>query len=160
MPSALPVCLVALALDHRLDESYTPRTLSVRAGTWAGDLKEVAVATLAEPVGWALIPLTPPSGSLLPAEAGGGGGGSGGGCGSGRGDGLRGGAATALPRPPIRAAILQIAVQANHQNGRDTHVRQVLLFGPPGGGGSGGGVGGEADVPLRGVEAAAWAGVR
>jgi anaphase-promoting complex subunit 10 len=24
----------------------------------------------------------------------------------------------------------QVAVLANHQNGRDTHIRQVLLFGP------------------------------
>jgi anaphase-promoting complex subunit 10 len=152
LPSAHRLCLLALALDHRLDESYTPRTLSVRAGSWGGDLKEVAVATLAEPEGWALIPLTPPPGSLLPADGDWAGGGGGGGPG-----------ATAHAHHPIRAAVLQVAVLANHQNGRDTHVRQALLFGPRSGGGSGGGggpgvVGG--DVPLRGVEAAAWAGVR
>jgi hypothetical protein len=26
--------------------------------------------------------------------------------------------------------LLQVAVLANHQNGRDTHIRQILLFGP------------------------------
>ena len=149
LPAATPLCLLALALDHRLDESYTPRTLSVRAGSWGGDLKEVAVASLVEPVGWALIPLTPPLGSLRPADAGGGAGAGG-----------RPGAGLP-PRPPIRAAVLQVAVLSNHQNGRDTHVRQVLLFGPGGGGAAGGGgVGGEGDVPLRGTDAAAWAGMR
>jgi anaphase-promoting complex subunit 10 len=159
LPSSHRLALLALALDHRLDESYTPRTVSVRAGSWGGDLKEVAVADLAEPVGWALIPLTPPPGSLLPAEpppqGSGGGSGVGGGWPGGGGPGVDGG-----PRPPpIQAAVLQVAVLANHQNGRDTHVRQALLFGPRGGGGTAAGVLG-ADIPLRGVDAAAWAGVR
>jgi hypothetical protein len=30
----------------------------------------------------------------------------------------------------IRAQCLQIAVLANHQNGKDTHVRQVKIFSP------------------------------
>ncbi len=156
LPSAAPLCLLALAVDHRLDESYTPRTLSVRAGAWGGDLKEVAVASLHEPVGWALIPLTPPPGSLLPSAA------TEAASGSTRPTGRWAGEGSATrDRPPIRAAVLQVAITGNHQNGRDTHVRQVLLFGPGGGGGSGGGVGAaDADVPLRGVDAAAWAGVR
>jgi anaphase-promoting complex subunit 10 len=32
--------------------------------------------------------------------------------------------------PYLRAYFLQIAVLANHQNGRDTHVRQIKVFGP------------------------------
>lgn len=31
---------------------------------------------------------------------------------------------------PVRAYVLQIAILSNHQNGRDTHVRQVKLFSP------------------------------
>jgi anaphase-promoting complex subunit 10 len=31
---------------------------------------------------------------------------------------------------PLRAYFLQLAVLSNHQNGRDTHVRQVKIFGP------------------------------
>jgi anaphase-promoting complex subunit 10 len=27
---------------------------------------------------------------------------------------------------------VQVAVLANHQNGRDTHIRQILLYGPSG----------------------------
>jgi len=30
----------------------------------------------------------------------------------------------------LRAFMLQIAVLSNHQNGRDTHVRKVKVFGP------------------------------
>lgn len=30
----------------------------------------------------------------------------------------------------LRAHLLQIAVRASHQNGRDTHIRQIKVFGP------------------------------
>lgn len=30
---------------------------------------------------------------------------------------------------PLKVHVIQLAVTGNHQNGRDTHVRQVLLFG-------------------------------
>ncbi len=33
-------------------------------------------------------------------------------------------------RGAIEAYMLQIAIISNHQNGRDTHVRQVRVFGP------------------------------
>eukprot|EP01063_Lacrimia_lanifica_P021399 TRINITY_DN28711_c0_g1_i1.p1 TRINITY_DN28711_c0_g1~~TRINITY_DN28711_c0_g1_i1.p1 ORF type:complete len:186 (+),score=43.60 TRINITY_DN28711_c0_g1_i1:38-595(+) len=32
---------------------------------------------------------------------------------------------------PTHASLLQIAIQENHQNGRDTHLRQVRVIGPP-----------------------------
>ena len=31
----------------------------------------------------------------------------------------------------MRAFVVQVAVLANHQNGRDTHLRQVRVYGPP-----------------------------
>lgn len=31
---------------------------------------------------------------------------------------------------PIRAFMLQVAILSNHQNGRDTHVRAIKVFGP------------------------------
>lgn len=31
----------------------------------------------------------------------------------------------------VRAFVVQVAVLANHQNGRDTHLRQVRVYGPP-----------------------------
>jgi len=37
---------------------------------------------------------------------------------------------TADPRRYVRAFVLQVVVLANHQNGRDTHLRQVHVYGP------------------------------
>ena len=34
----------------------------------------------------------------------------------------------------LKAWLLQLAVVSNHQNGRDTHVRQIKVFGPRQGG--------------------------
>lgn len=31
---------------------------------------------------------------------------------------------------PIRAFLIQIAVLSNHQNGRDTHIRQIKVHSP------------------------------
>ena len=58
----MELCKVALSLDHRLDESYTPARLSVRAGGSQRDLKEVALAELEGPCGWVVVPLRPPGG--------------------------------------------------------------------------------------------------
>jgi anaphase-promoting complex subunit 10 len=30
----------------------------------------------------------------------------------------------------LRAYFIQIAVLSNHQNGRDTHIRQIRIYGP------------------------------
>lgn len=43
---------------------------------------------------------------------------------------------------PVRGHVLQISIEAMHQNGRDTHVRAVRLYGPKEDGrGEGGGAG-------------------
>ncbi|PRP77970.1 anaphase promoting complex subunit 10-like [Planoprotostelium fungivorum] len=34
------------------------------------------------------------------------------------------------PSVPLRSNLIQIAILTNHQNGRDTHVRQVKIFSP------------------------------
>ena len=61
---------------------------------------------LAEPSGWTNISLRQPAS----ASSGPGGGPGGGEC--------------------LRAYFLQLAVLSNHQNGRDSHIRQVRIFGP------------------------------
>ena len=33
-------------------------------------------------------------------------------------------------RQCLKAYFVQLAVLANHQNGRDTHIRQIKIFGP------------------------------
>lgn len=94
---------IALYADYKLDESYTPSKISVRAGNSFHDLREVRVVDLDEPVGWTRVRLDKSDES---DES----------------DGAAG--------APLRAYFLQIAVLSNHQNGRDTHVRQVKIFGP------------------------------
>jgi len=48
---------VAFHLDYNLDESYTPKKLSIRAGSMFHDLVEIQVVELHEPLGWVTIPL-------------------------------------------------------------------------------------------------------
>jgi len=110
---------VALLLDFKLDESYTPSKVAVRAGTTVHDLRELQAVELEEPAGWVDIPLRLPGGTCAPGR-------------------------TACPSltppaltPPLlarrrslKAYFVQLAILANHQNGRDTHIRQVKVFGP------------------------------
>eukprot|EP00873_Tetraselmis_striata_P038626 jgi/Tetstr1/458890/TSEL_004397.t1 len=87
---------VSLYLDYRVDESYTPNRIAIRAGTSFYDLKEVKVVELEEPKGWVTVPLVEPGGR----------------------------------HSFMRAFMVQVAVLSNHQNGRDTHIRKVKVFGP------------------------------
>lgn len=48
---------VGFYLDYKLDESYTPKKLSVRAGTTFHDLEEVHLLELEEPNGWIYLPI-------------------------------------------------------------------------------------------------------
>eukprot|EP00753_Platysulcus_tardus_P013450 PLAT3680.3.p2 GENE.PLAT3680.3~~PLAT3680.3.p2 ORF type:complete len:197 (+),score=92.39 PLAT3680.3:1-591(+) len=48
---------VALLLDYKLDETYTPERLVIRAGSTYHDLRDVASITLEEPIGWVRVPL-------------------------------------------------------------------------------------------------------
>jgi anaphase-promoting complex subunit 10 len=80
--------------DYKLDESYTPNRISIRAGTNFNDLQEIEVVDLKEPVGWVKIPLKD------------------------------------MHDHPIRTFMIQVAVISNHQNGRDTHMRQIKVHSP------------------------------
>jgi len=66
------------------------------------DLHEVREVELDEPNGWTVIPLT----STAPTD---------------------GAIAT---HNFVRAFMIQVAILANHQNGRDSHVRQIKIYGP------------------------------
>ncbi len=49
---------MALLFNYKLDESYTPQKISVRAGTKHADLKDVVhQVVFSEPVGWKRIKL-------------------------------------------------------------------------------------------------------
>merc|ERR1711879_985780 len=50
---------LALYAEYKLDESYTPKKISIRAGTSFDDLVEVHTIHLDKPMGWIAIPLPP-----------------------------------------------------------------------------------------------------
>lgn len=116
---------VMLYLNYSTDESYTPSVVSVRAGTNEHDLRLVrAPYELQNPEGWERIELSywvrddsDSSGDEMDDEA------------------LRAlNARRAWRREQaltdVRAQMLQIVIHSNHQNGRDTHVRAVRVYGP------------------------------
>jgi anaphase-promoting complex subunit 10 len=53
---------VAFYVDAASDESYTPRIVSVRAGTLHHDLEELRRVEMTSPTGWIRIPLAAPKG--------------------------------------------------------------------------------------------------
>lgn len=86
---------LALYVNFKRDESYTPNKLTILAGNSFRDLKEIKSLHLVEPEGWVYT-------SLRPRHS----------------------------RDYLRAYLLQIIIVGNHQNGRDTHLRQVKVYGP------------------------------
>jgi len=92
---------VCIYADYKQDESYTPSRISIRAGNHFNDLQKIEAIDLQEPTGWTFIPLQS--------------------------------AVHATDSPlskPLRTFMVQIAVLSNHQNGRDTHMRQIKIFAP------------------------------
>lgn len=77
--------------------------MGLKAGTHVNDLREIGAYDLVEPAGWIIIPLRDLSWS----------------------------SSSSLPQAhPIKTWMLQLAVLANHQNGRDTHIRQIKIHSP------------------------------
>jgi len=123
---------VCLYLDYNLDESYTPKRLSVQVGMTTQDLQTgvfPSIVDMHEPVGWCIIPLTAPPDPLDDPEE----------------DeeeekeeddddenedGGEKKRKQLQHKRLVRTYLVQIAILSMHQNGRDTHVRQVKLFGP------------------------------
>lgn len=91
---------IAIYTDYKLDESYTPAKIQIKAGTGYHDLEEVRTVNLDEPHEWVSIPLRARKGGW--SDNGG----------------------------LLRAHLVQLAVLSSHQNGRDTHIRQIKIFGP------------------------------
>lgn len=117
---------VCLFLDYSLDESYTPKKITVLAGMTHQDLQEaVPVIELNEPSGWCIFPLQSPPDPLNDFL-----------------DDEEVGGATHPDeddqeisirynqRNVVRVHVVRISIQSMHQNGRDTHVRQLRIYGP------------------------------
>ena len=84
-------------LDFKLDESYTPKKMSIRYGTSFHDLRECQTLDLQDPNGWVTVNMENPK----------------------RGS-----------EQFLRTNFIQVCILSMHQNGRDTHVRQVEVYGP------------------------------
>lgn len=97
------VSKLCLYLDYSTDESYTPKKISVSCGTCLHDLVDLTTVELTEPTGWVTLPLF----EVDAASAGG-----------------------SEADNFIRTHFLQVKVLSMHQNGRDTHIRQVKILGP------------------------------
>ncbi|GAA5961753.1 hypothetical protein JCM21900_000748 [Sporobolomyces salmonicolor] len=95
------VSQVWIHADINLDDSYTPHKVSLRAGTYHGDLHEVRWVELQQPKGWQVLNLA-----------------------------SEGMASSGDDDELVRAHLLQIAIISNHMNGKDTHVRGVRVFAP------------------------------
>ena len=113
------ICEVAFYLDYSLDESYTPKRIGIKAGVTFHDLEEIKVIEMNEPVGWITVPLYA---AVDPLD-----------------DDLELDKEEELEdeekererrRKPLRTHFIQICILSMSQNGRDTHVRQVKIFGP------------------------------
>lgn len=125
-PRRQTVCAIALYMDFNLDESYTPKRLQVRVGTTFHNLEEVRTIDVWEPCGWCTVPLwrkwgEDPLDNVLDPEGG-----------MVEDDAADGRKAKVPPwrRKPLRTHLVQICIISMHQNGRDTHLRQVKIFGP------------------------------
>mmetsp|Transcript_37751 Transcript_37751/g.76817 ORF Transcript_37751/g.76817 Transcript_37751/m.76817 type:complete len:176 (-) Transcript_37751:53-580(-) len=113
-------------MDYNLDESYTPKRISIKVGMTFHDLEEVKCVDLNEPNGWCSIPLyklpgDDPLDDIDEEDV----------DGADKNDGydpLAG--PLSGKRMPLRTHFIQVSVVSMHQNGRDTHCRMVKIFGP------------------------------
>jgi len=99
-PRKLPIQKVALLLAFRMDDSYTPAQICIRAGTGANDIQDIRLVTFEKPNGWIEMDMSPE-----PTDDG---------------EGFK----------PLHAFIVQIIILANHMNGKDTHIRGMKVLGP------------------------------
>ncbi|KAI5119000.1 hypothetical protein M0805_004410 [Coniferiporia weirii] len=99
-PRKTAIQKVSLHLSFPLDDSYTPSTLCLRAGTSLSDLQDVRVVTLDKPNGWITFDVS----AELHEEG--------------------------QEFKPVYCYVLQIIILSNHMNGKDTHVRGLHVLGP------------------------------
>mmetsp|Transcript_7531 Transcript_7531/g.7757 ORF Transcript_7531/g.7757 Transcript_7531/m.7757 type:complete len:195 (+) Transcript_7531:220-804(+) len=98
---------ISFYIDYNLDESYTPKKISIRSGSSMHDLLDLTAIDLHEPIGWVSISLNNSMVSNSTEDI-----------------------STNASHNALRTHLLQIQVHTMHQNGRDTHIRQIKIFGP------------------------------
>lgn len=98
----MPVQRLAILLNFDIDDSYTPTKLLIRAGTGLHDLQEIKSVSMEQPRGWIQFDVgTEPDGDEDSTQM-----------------------------KPLFVYVLQVVIAANHQNGKDTHVRGLVALGP------------------------------
>lgn len=107
---------IRMFLDFENDESYTPTKISVMSGTGYHDLQEVTTMNFEQPSGWIDVNLDDVHEEyVLPFPT----------------------SASPVLRPvliffrlsgQLRTFLIQVCIHANHQNGKDTHVRGLQIF--------------------------------
>lgn len=69
-PRKVAIQKLSILLSYPLDDSYTPATLAVRAGTGLSDLQDVRVISLEKPDGWITFDISgEPNDGLAPVYA-------------------------------------------------------------------------------------------
>jgi len=131
-PKRTAITHLAIYLDHKLDDSYTPTKILVKGGTYFHDLVDIRYREFTEPSGWKTFIMVKPN-SRVPEES--------------ElesytvtgappqptppGSDTSSSSSAPTPLQPIHAWLLQICIIGNHLNGKDTHVRGIYVFGPP-----------------------------
>lgn len=126
---------LSIYLDVKQDDSYTPTKIAVKAGTNYHDLTMVRQRTFDAPQGWKHFNMTPGSVDAVTAEEDEEADGE---------DGQDDATQESAPAGPagerddddqgesqgIRVWLIQVCILANHLNGKDTHIRRLIVFGP------------------------------
>jgi anaphase-promoting complex subunit 10 len=66
-PKTVSICRVDIYADVKVDESYTPSVISLRAGSFLNDLREVKQFTLTDASGWVSLSVVSSRGEPLKA---------------------------------------------------------------------------------------------
>ncbi|OZJ01736.1 hypothetical protein BZG36_05118 [Bifiguratus adelaidae] len=91
---------ISIYTDYRVDESYTPHKMCIRCGNTASDLQDVVAFEIDEGTGWTHVLLYGDEDAIVSRKN------------------------------ECRAHMIQVAVLSNHQNGKDTHLRQIKVYAP------------------------------
>lgn len=115
-PKKVSITHVCLYIDFNLDESYTAKKISIRSGTNLHDLIDITTFELTEPSGWIIATLSASTPNAITSFTD---------TTASLSNETQGTAAA-----PLRTHFLQVRIHTMHQNGRDTHIRQVKILGP------------------------------
>ncbi|KAH8831586.1 anaphase-promoting complex, subunit 10-domain-containing protein [Flagelloscypha sp. PMI_526] len=99
-PQKVAIQQVAFQLSFPQDDSYTPNTIELRAGTGVNDLQPILYRQFEKPDGWLLMDLN--AEMMEDGET----------------------------HMPLHAYVLQLMVVTNYMSGKDTHVRGMKVLGP------------------------------